>query len=54
MLASDVEFVPKYTLWTDGAVKTRWISLPDCVDLEPAQIDSADMDGWLMPIGTKL
>lgn len=42
-----VEYRPLYELWSDGATKTRWISLP-------ASIDTADMDRWRFPVGTKL
>jgi hypothetical protein len=41
-------FAPHNVLWSDGAVKTRWIQLPD-----GKQIDSADMDHWKFPVGTK-
>jgi hypothetical protein len=44
-----VEFAPTYKLWSDGAVKTRWISLP-----AGATIDSGDIDHWQLPVGTKL
>lgn len=43
------EFTPQFALWSDGAEKTRWIYLPEC-----EQIDSADMDFWQLPIGTRL
>lgn len=44
-----VEFEPAHALWTDGAVKTRWIKLPpDTV------IDTSDMDHWVFPVGAKL
>ncbi len=44
-----MEFAPTYTLWSDGEVKTRWIRLPP-----GAQVDTSDMDGWLLPEGTQL
>ncbi len=44
-----VAFQPRYVLWSDGADKKRWISLPP-----GTQIDTADMDHWNFPIGTKL
>src|ERR1700722_5624864 len=49
-VASNVnEFAPGYTLWSDGAQKTRWIYLP------PGQtIDTSNMDEWVFPVGTKL
>jgi hypothetical protein len=42
-------FDPGLHLWSDGAVKTRWIYLPP-----GTQIDTADMDEWTFPYGTKL
>jgi hypothetical protein len=49
-VASDaVEFAPTYALWADGAVKRRWIVLPP-----GAVIDTADMDRWRVPVGTRL
>ncbi|NNL36322.1 MAG: hypothetical protein HKP35_10930 [Silicimonas sp.] len=41
-------FAPQYPLWTDGATKRRWISLP-AGDL----IDASDTDAWDFPIGTR-
>jgi len=43
-----VSFAPTHVLWSDGAEKRRWISLPP-----GAQIDTRDMDHWVFPIGTK-
>jgi hypothetical protein len=41
-------FRPKYELWSDGAVKTRWFYLP------PGQkVDTTDMDQWSMPVGAR-
>ncbi len=41
-------FAPQYPLWTDGASKRRWISLP------PGEmIDASDPDAWDFPIGTR-
>lgn len=41
-------FAPQYPLWTDGATKRRWISLP------PGQlIDASDSDAWEFPAGTR-
>jgi hypothetical protein len=42
-------FSPQYPLWTDGAVKRRWISLPP-----GTAIDAADPDVWVFPVGTRL
>jgi len=48
-VASDaVLFEPTYKLWSDAAVKRRWIHLPP-----GTQIDTSDMDHWVFPIGTK-
>jgi hypothetical protein len=43
-----LEFAPKFVLWSDGAVKTRWLYLPSCDDT----IDTSDMDSWGFPVGT--
>jgi len=42
-------YVPQYALWTDGAVKRRWIRLPP-----GASIDASDPDRWQFPPGTRL
>jgi mono/diheme cytochrome c family protein len=42
-------FEPTYRLWSDGASKRRWVRLPP-----GTQIDTSDMDHWVLPIGTKL
>jgi hypothetical protein len=44
-----IEFEPRFPLWSDGALKRRWIELP-----EGTQIDTADMDRWKFPVGTRL
>jgi hypothetical protein len=41
------EFAPQNALWSDAAVKTRWIRLP-----AGAEIDNSDNDRWLFPVGT--
>jgi hypothetical protein len=44
-----VAFAPQYPLWSDGAGKRRWLSLP------PGQaIDASDPDAWQFPVGTRL
>lgn len=43
------EFQPQWQLWSDGAVKRRWIRLPD-----GAQINTANMEVWRFPVGTRL
>jgi hypothetical protein len=42
-------FSPQYPLWTDGATKRRWISLPP-----GSAIDTSDPDAWVFPAGTRL
>src|SRR5215213_11094322 len=42
-------FAPQYPLWTDGAAKRRWISLPP-----GSAIDASDPEAWTFPIGTRL
>ena len=42
-------FSPQYPLWTDGATKRRWISLPP-----GTAIDGLDPDAWVFPVGTRL
>ncbi len=42
-------FAPRWTLWSDGATKRRWIYLPP-----GTQIDTTDMNNWHFPQGTKL
>ena len=42
-------FSPQYPLWTDGATKRRWISLPP-----GGTIDASDPDAWVFPVGTRL
>ena len=43
------EFSPQWHLYSDGATKRRWISLPP-----NAQIDTTKPDYWRFPVGTKL
>ena len=47
--AEAIAFEPTYRLWSDAAEKRRWVRLPP-----GTRIDSADMDHWVFPIGTKL
>jgi hypothetical protein len=42
-------FTPQYPLWSDGARKQRWISLPP-----GSSIDASDPDAWVFPVGTRL
>jgi hypothetical protein len=49
-IAADVHtYTPRWTLWSDNAEKRRWIWLPP-----GTKIDTADMNSWRFPIGTKL
>ena len=41
-------YTPGYILWSDGAVKTRWIGLP-----AGKKIDVTNPDEWVFPIDTK-
>lgn len=41
-------YTPGVTLWSDGAVKQRYLSLPP-----NSQIDNTNMDDWKFPVGTK-
>ncbi len=43
-----VAFAPQYPLWSDGAAKRRWISLPP-----GTAIDGSDPDSWVFPVGTR-
>ena len=43
-----VLLAPAYELWSDGALKRRWIRLPP-----DGRIDTSDMDSWVFPIGTQ-
>lgn len=44
-----LSFAPQYPLWSDGAIKRRWISLPP-----GTAIDASDADAWIFPVGTRL
>jgi hypothetical protein len=44
-----IEFVPNFTLWSDGLEKRRWLRLPP-----GTSIDTSDMDHWVFPVGTQL
>jgi uncharacterized membrane protein len=49
-LSAGVEaFSPQFELWSDGAKKRRWLSLPP-----GHSIDKRDPDNWLFPVGTQL
>jgi hypothetical protein len=42
-------YAPAVPLWSDGATKQRWISLP-----AGTKIDNTDPNEWVFPIGTKV
>ena len=42
-------FTPRFELWSDGAKKQRFISLP-----AGESIDKSDMNDWKFPVGTQL
>jgi hypothetical protein len=44
-----IAFAPRYSFWSDGAEKRRWLSLPP-----GTKIDTSKMDDWVFPIGTKV
>ncbi len=51
-IATDVrayEMPSPVRLWSDGADKSRWIRLP-----AGSQIDTANLDEWSFPVGTRL
>lgn len=41
-------YSPQYPLWSDGALKSRWVYLPP-----GSTIDARDTDAWVFPTGTK-
>lgn len=43
-----LEFSPQYPLWSDGAIKRRWISLPP-----GTAIDASNPDAFVFPVGTR-
>lgn len=42
-------FEPAWQLWSDGAEKARWLSLPP-----GGKIDTSDLGRWRFPVGTRL
>lgn len=42
------EYAPAYELWSDGAVKRRWVALP-----EGTRVDASDPDAFVYPVGTQ-
>jgi hypothetical protein len=41
-------YSPQYPLWSDGALKRRWIGLP-----QGTQIDASNPEEWQFPVGTR-
>jgi hypothetical protein len=49
-IASDlIYFEPVHVLWSDGAVKRRWIRIPS-----GQTIDTSNLDRWRFPVGTQV
>jgi mono/diheme cytochrome c family protein len=46
--SQNLAFAPQYPLWSDGAIKRRWIYLPP-----GTSIDATNPDAWEFPRGTK-
>ena len=46
--AEKIRFSPQYPLWTDGAIKTRWMELP-----AGTFVDASNPDAWQFPVGTR-
>jgi hypothetical protein len=46
--AGNRPFSPQYPLWSDGAVKRRWVHLPP-----GTTIDAAPAGEWEFPVGTR-
>ncbi|MDQ3069566.1 MAG: hypothetical protein M3R55_07540 [Acidobacteriota bacterium] len=46
--AEKLRFSPQYPLWTDGAIKTRWMELPP-----GTFIDASNPDAWQFPVGSR-
>ncbi len=46
---SNQPYQPGYVLWSDGALKSRWIALP-----AGTQIDTSSMDDWTFPVNTRI
>jgi hypothetical protein len=44
-----IAYEPAFALWSDGADKRRFLSLP-----ANQKIDTSDMDHWQFPVGTRL
>ena len=47
--ADNLPFSPQYPLWTDGALKSRWLRIP-----KGSFIDASNPDVWRFPVGTRV
>jgi mono/diheme cytochrome c family protein len=45
----NLAYSPQYPLWSDGAGKTRWLSIP-----RGKWIEASNADRWIFPVGTRL
>jgi hypothetical protein len=45
----NLAFAPRYPLWSDGAVKRRWLALPP-----GTVVDTSDPAHWRLPVGARL
>ncbi len=45
----NLPYSPQYPLWSDGAVKSRWLHIPN-----GRFIDGSNPDVWQFPVGTRL
>ena len=46
--ATNLSYSPQYPLWSDGAGKSRWLSIPS-----GKWIDASNPDRWVFPVGTR-
>jgi hypothetical protein len=46
--SANLPFGPQYPLWSDGAVKSRWLHIP-----KGRAIDASNPDVWTFPVGTR-
>jgi mono/diheme cytochrome c family protein len=46
---ANLSYSPQYPLWSDGAGKSRWMSIP-----HGKWIDASNPDHWVFPVGTRL
>ncbi|MGB0640712.1 MAG: hypothetical protein ACPGTU_15340, partial [Myxococcota bacterium] len=46
--ASQIHYTPQFQLWSDGADKERWATIP-----EGSVVNTADMNDWSVPVGSR-